>query len=118
MPEAVKQTEQTEISREISVPPDSPWFSGHFPGEPILPGIAQLQLVFDAIRDFLGEELTISSLKRVRFKQIIRPDDRMKISIKPDEKNKYSFTVTVNSEISCSGIMTVMKSGIKEINLQ
>jgi hypothetical protein len=33
----------------------SPWFSGHFPDEPILPGIAILSMVSEVIRQVASE---------------------------------------------------------------
>ena len=54
---------------------DSPWFEGHFPGEPVLPGIAQLSMAFEAAEKARGEKLTLRGLRRVRFKKVIRPGD-------------------------------------------
>ena len=105
-------TDGKEILAEATFGPDSPWFSGHFPGDPILPGIAQLGAVFAAIREAADKDIIITGVKRVRFKQIIRPDDRMEISISLDKKQNSTciFRITVNSEIACSGIMTVKQS--------
>jgi len=98
-----------QILAHAKIGQDSPWFSGHFPGDPILPGIAQLEAVFAAIRDAVDKDLMIAGVKRVRFRQIIRPDDRMEICINPDKKqsNDYMFRINVKNGIACSGIMTV-----------
>jgi len=45
----VKAINNNHIEALADVPVDSPWFSGHFPGEPILPGIALVHLVKQAI---------------------------------------------------------------------
>ena len=37
------------ITASACVPADSVWYAGHFPGNPILPGIAILALVEEAI---------------------------------------------------------------------
>ncbi|MGE0085544.1 MAG: phosphopantetheine-binding protein [Desulfococcaceae bacterium] len=105
-------TDKNEILAHAEIGPDSPWFSGHFPGDPILPGIAQLGLVFAAIRDAVDKDLILSGVRRVRFRQIIRPDERMEISISPDKKNSndYIFRINVKNGIACSGIMTVKKA--------
>ena len=75
----LKKSDSMQISADIHVPSDSPWFCGHFPGEPILPGIAQLGMVYDAINRSGDQNLEISNISRVRFKQIIRPNDQLKI---------------------------------------
>ena len=105
----MNRSAENEISADIRVPSDSPWFDGHFPGEPILPGVAQIGIVFDAIRKAHNQELKVSSVRRVRFKRIIRPDDQLKIIAVPlkQETDSYSFRILVQDETVCSGVMTV-----------
>ena len=105
----LKRSDSMELCADIQVPPDSPWFSGHFPGDPILPGVAQLGMVFDAINQSSNQNLKISSVSRVRFKQIIRPDDQLRIIATPqkDHAESYAFRIMVKGELVCSGVMTV-----------
>jgi 3-hydroxymyristoyl/3-hydroxydecanoyl-(acyl carrier protein) dehydratase len=105
----INRSAENEISADIHVPSDSPWFNGHFPGEPILPGVAQIGMVLEAIRKAQKQELTVSSVRRVRFKSIIRPDDRLKILAAPlkQETGSYSFRILVRDETVCSGVMAV-----------
>lgn len=102
-------SKENEISTDIHVSSDSPWFDGHFPGEPILPGVAQIGMVFDAIRKAQNRDLIISGVRRVRFKRMIRPDDRLKIIATPlnKEMDAYSFRILIQDEAVCSGLMTV-----------
>ena len=103
----IEKSDSNHISAEIQVPPESPWFCGHFPEEPILPGIAQLVMVFDAIRRLKCQALKISTVSRVRFKQIIRPGDRLTVSAVPRKgrDDTFSFRVMVGNEVACSGVM-------------
>ena len=105
----LKQSDSKEISADILVPPNSPWFCGHFPGEPILPGIAQLGMVLDAINQSGNRKSKISSVSRVRFKQIIRPNDHLRLIAAPrkDHAGSFSFRIMAKEELVCSGIMTV-----------
>jgi 3-hydroxymyristoyl/3-hydroxydecanoyl-(acyl carrier protein) dehydratase len=98
-----------EIIMEAAVGPDSPWFSGHFPGEPILPGIAQLAMALDAIKKLNQKNLRISGVKRIRFKQVIRPDDKLRITVAPHKKDalSYLFRIMVNGELASNGILMV-----------
>ena len=105
----ITRSAENEISADIHVPQDSPWFDGHFPAEPILPGVAQLGMVFDAISKARNRELKISNVRRVRFKRIIRPNDKLKIMAAPlkQEEGSYSFRIMIQDEVVCSGVMTV-----------
>lgn len=108
----INNTDESDLdglTLNIQVPPESNWFSGHFPGEPILPGIAQLGMVFDAITRAAGRNFKITGIRRVRFKQIIRPDDPVCLKIKPQKNGSgaYDFRIQVHEELACSGVMTV-----------
>ncbi len=94
----------------------SPWFQGHFPGEPILPGIAQIAIVWDAIRKALPDEAAnILEVKRLRFRHIIRPDDVMRVEIVRDSRARGSFTfkITVRGGLACNGVLVAGDHGPK-----
>ena len=114
----MKRSAENEISVDIHVPSDSHWFDGHFPGEPILPGVAQIGMVIDAIRQAQNQDLKVSGVRRVRFKRIIRPDDQLKIIAAPLKQNAgaYSFRIMVEDEAACSGV--VMVEEFKKMNIE
>ncbi len=107
----IKRSSSNEILADAMASGKSPWFSGHFPGEPILPGVAMLGMVFDAIKQACGKNIKISGVKRVKFKQIIKPGDKIQIIAreKNDDNSLYTFQIMVDSRIACNGIMTVEK---------
>jgi len=103
----IRPSDSGAFLAEAKAPPDSPWFSGHFPGDPILPGIAQLLMVSDVIRLAMGRNVNISGVRKVRFRQIIRPDDPLKILVTPvrEDPPTYSFKILMKEEIACSGVI-------------
>jgi len=111
----IKVTNDNYIEALADVPADSPWFLGHFPGEPILPGIAIVYTVGQAIiRDALkkGEQVQLKALKRVRFTKPVRPEETLLVSITGEEKGEevvFSFKVTSQGNIVCSGSINARK---------
>lgn len=105
----IEKPDSEQIVAEIQAPQNSPWFSGHFPGQPILPGIAQLGMVFDAIRHFGSPDMKITHIRRVRFKQMIRPNDHLRVMVTPQKSQagSYAFRIMIDAELACSGSMTV-----------
>jgi uncharacterized membrane protein/acyl-CoA synthetase (AMP-forming)/AMP-acid ligase II/3-hydroxymyristoyl/3-hydroxydecanoyl-(acyl carrier protein) dehydratase len=61
------------VSLEFSVPEDSSYFDGHFPGFPILPAVAQADIVLRYAARYLGTGLTPSEIRRMKFINLIRP---------------------------------------------
>jgi len=102
-----RQVAPPAIADQVSIPADSPWFQGHFPGDPMLPGIAQLHLVMGAIRASLGHGVRLVGLKRVRFKRVIRPEETIEIAADPvpDKPGMIRFQLMLEGENACSGLM-------------
>jgi 3-hydroxymyristoyl/3-hydroxydecanoyl-(acyl carrier protein) dehydratase len=110
-------SEAGDISTEVRVLPVSQWFSGHFPGEPILPGIAQLGIVYDTVCWARKRHFNLAGFSRVKFKKIIRPQDCLKITVAPkaDKEGVFTFRIVVDRDIACSGSMTLKeREGLQE----
>ena len=111
----VKVSNHNYIEALADVPADSPWFSGHFPGEPILPGIALIYMAEQAIiQDALakGEQVQLHTLKRVRFIQPVRPGETLSLNIVSEEAGEeilFSFKITNKENIVCSGAIVAKK---------
>ena len=89
-----------------------PYFEGHFPGWPILPGVAQVQMVFTEAARYLKTPLSVSCVSNLKFMSLIRPGtdlvmqvdfDTEELKLKyrissPDGKRQYSrATIVFNS---------------------
>ena len=86
----------------------SPWFAGHFPGTPILPGIAQLKMVADVISQATQHPLHICQLSRVKFKKVVTPGEELEMQITPTATaNQYTFHITSQGQDACTGAMVL-----------
>jgi 3-hydroxymyristoyl/3-hydroxydecanoyl-(acyl carrier protein) dehydratase len=107
--ENIQGSIETEITAAAIVPEGSAWFSGHFPGDPILPGVAQLAMVVDVLSSFTHATVKLSSVRRVRFRQIIRPNDPLKIHMKPmrNERGAFIFKILTETDVASSGTIVM-----------
>ena len=69
-----------ELKATIDIPADGPWFEGHFPGKPILPGVAELALALAALRLETGKPLPLRRLGFARLRHLVLPGDRVELS--------------------------------------
>jgi 3-hydroxyacyl-[acyl-carrier-protein] dehydratase len=117
----VKTITPNKIEALAYVPTDSPWFFGHFPNEPILPGIALINLTQQAIIEDAaakGEEIIFEALKRVRFTGPVRPGESLKVNINSEEAGEetlFAFKVAHEENIVCSGLIAAKKKKINKL---
>jgi 3-hydroxymyristoyl/3-hydroxydecanoyl-(acyl carrier protein) dehydratase len=78
---------------EFSVPQTSPYFDGHFPGIPILPAVAQIELVLRFASRYLGTGIGLSDIRRVKFSNLVRPFAPLLLSLQKKEKH-ISFKIS------------------------
>lgn len=64
------------------------FFQGHFPGNPIMPGVIQLEALAQCsapilltLEQFKGKLALFAGMENVRFKNIVRPGDRLDMEI-------------------------------------
>lgn len=86
-----------ELVAHAVVSADAVWFQGHFPGMPILPGVALLAMVEDAIERLWGNadhpSVEIQAFHRVRFRQMLSPGANLRIRVRQSQPDRLRFTV-------------------------
>lgn len=95
-----------KITASVTADSNSSWFSGHFPNNPILPGVAQLKMVADLITRPGRGKLFMTGLSRVKFRKLVKPGERLDIQVEScDGEDNYTFKITSGNDDVCSGKM-------------
>jgi len=71
-----------EIIAEYSFARDLPIFSGHFPGNPVLPGIFQIEMARYALEVTNHKNYNISLISKAKFINMILPGNKITMKIK------------------------------------
>jgi 3-hydroxyacyl-[acyl-carrier-protein] dehydratase len=51
-----------------------PIFKGHFPGQPVLPGVCMLEMIQEIMEEYMKQKLRISKGPLIKFLAMIVPD--------------------------------------------
>ncbi|MEX6501407.1 AMP-binding protein [Pseudomonas zhanjiangensis] len=88
---------------ELEVPLDLAHFSGHFPQTPVLPGVVQIDWAQQLARQLIpGLPPRFAGMEVLKFQQLVRPGDRVQLSLRFDaERGKLYFAMR-NREAACS----------------
>lgn len=88
----------------VSVSFSQSFFQGHFPNNPVMPGVLIIEAMTQACQVLAGgPQLKLSRLKKVRFREMVKPGDRLQI--KASRKGNgldFSAQAFVGEKIACS----------------
>ena len=65
----------------VAILPECSVYQGHFPGDPICPGVCNIETIKECVCDLLGCDLRIQSIKQCRLTAIATPTVCPEVSI-------------------------------------
>jgi len=68
-----QQKEQT-VHAAVKLSKEHKVFQGHFPGNPIMPGVCMIQMIKELTEKATGKELFLAVASNVKFMAIINPE--------------------------------------------
>lgn len=77
--------EENECGYLLKMRNDHPVYQGHFPGNPITPGVLTLQMVRECLSRIVGCELHYSAIKNCRFVAMVRPGDTLRLTLQSEK---------------------------------
>lgn len=86
--------------------PDHPTATGHFPGNPIIPGALLLAEVQRAIAAENGSDQAYCQVKSAKFQHPVRPGDSVAIEYKTTASGALTFDCTVAQTQVLSGVIS------------
>jgi len=91
-----------------------PAFDGHFPEQPVLPGIIELCAVRYLASACLSCQLVPVAGEHIKFKGLVRPGERIDLKLDLFSRKKgiweNRFYITCNNRKISSGVITFLKS--------
>lgn len=96
--------EGNRLRYQTRVPPDLPYFGGHFSTFPLVPGAVELEWIRRlAARHPFGRQ-NIIRIENLKYQQFIRPYDDISVELGYDaDKNKLSFKIQKQDAACASG---------------
>lgn len=112
----IDRVEELEEGKSIvatkNVTYNEPFFAGHFPQEPVMPGVLQVEAMAQAgavaimsMEQFKGKTGYFGGIKNVKFKRKVVPGDVLRIELEIDKLKKNigigHGTAYVGDEVAC-----------------
>ncbi len=105
---------------------NEPFFPGHFPNKPVMPGVLILETIAQACAILSMKTMNVVptensvyyfvGVDKARFKRAVEPGDQMRVEVKVKRKMKgiwlFEGTASVDGEICCSAELMCTYKGI------
>jgi 3-hydroxyacyl-[acyl-carrier-protein] dehydratase len=87
---------------------NEPYFQGHFPGYPVMPGVLVLEALVQlstllAVSSGLPAPTTIRTLDSIRFKRQVIPGDRLTLETTMLADGRFEVRASVEGELATEG---------------
>jgi 3-hydroxyacyl-[acyl-carrier-protein] dehydratase len=100
---SINSISETEgiIDASIFIDASHPIFSGHFPGNPVTPGVVQVEMLKELLSVHYQRPLRLKSMSNCKFQAIlnphVHPDIFVKIKLLPSEAGAIKISGNITS---------------------
>lgn len=93
--QAVNVMDANIIHANIKLNKDHEVFNGHFPGNPVTPGVCMIQTIKEIIETQVKQSLFLQYISNVKFTALINPNinPELILEISIIEENNYSYKI-------------------------
>lgn len=88
---------------EFEISEDLDWFSGHFPGLPVLPGVVQLRWAVELAEEHFKLGAGPLEVLRLKFKSVVIPPSRIKLALAKTSDTEATFEFTGTDAVYSQG---------------
>jgi 3-hydroxymyristoyl/3-hydroxydecanoyl-(acyl carrier protein) dehydratase len=94
----------TGLSLPLSVAADHPAYAGHFPGQPILPGVVLLDEALQALALRQGLDAAVGQIKSAKFPSPVKPGEALRLHYAATAAGAFRFEVMAGQRVVASGV--------------
>ena len=103
-----------EIKASLRIEKSHPIFKGHFPGQPVVPGVCMMQMIQEIIEKHVRKNCFLNEASNLKFLNVLDPTENNEIesSITIEARNERS--IQVNATIFAGSVTFFkMKASLK-----
>lgn len=79
--EQLNKLSEEKYEAFVSLNKDSDIFKGHFPGNPVTPGVCMMQIIKELTEEILDVNLFMTNSSNVKFMALINPEKNPKLKL-------------------------------------
>ena len=87
------------------------WFRGHFPGNPVLPGVVQLHWAVTVSRAAFDFAQNVSEVRRLKFSRVVTPPSQVDLVVTRQGEHEARFTFSSGGDRNSEGSLIFAERG-------
>ncbi len=109
--QSVSSQSENEIIATIILNPEHEIYKGHFPNNPVVPGVVSVQIINEILSKHLVKKLMTSSAKSIKFPAMINPNVNPQLFVKINYTENEDKSCKVTAQIFFEDIIFLKFSG-------
>lgn len=89
------------MSVDIALNPGADIYKGHFPGNPITPGVVMIRIAGELLSEFLQRPVNLASVANIKYLSVISPLEHSRVTYRIDK-------ISVTDGAKCSVQVSVI----------
>lgn len=98
------QTEEGTIQAHLLLDANHAIFKGHFPGNPVTPGVVQVEILGELLSNALKQKVELKTMGNCKFLAVLNPNEHAAIDVKITHALTEENTHKVNAQFGAEGI--------------
>ncbi len=95
------QREPNSFSCKVAFNTHHDIFKGHFPGQPVVPGVCMMEMVKELLEQQTDKDLWLRNAGQVKFLQFVTPDVQPVVNVSWQEESKgYNVSASFKNDTS------------------
>lgn len=84
---------------EVELLPDHPIYAGHFPQQPVVPGVCTLTIIKECIAKDLGCDVAFAAVKECKYMSALIPESGLRIVVEYSVDDEKGVKATVKRAV-------------------
>jgi len=108
----IKETGGNELIAEIKLNPEHQIFDGHFPGNPVVPGVVSIQMINEILSERLDKKLMLTQARNIKFPAMINPTINPELHFQIKYSKQENEAYKINAQIYFEDTVFLKFNGI------
>ncbi len=91
--------EQGVISASLEINAAHKIFQGHFPGQPVVPGVCMMEMVKEVTETVTGKEMFLQKADNIKFLSVIDPNQNRNVNARITYANSENKRITFEATL-------------------